>query len=499
MKKFKDDFIFSTSTCSFQIEGGRSLGGRNDSIWDKFTKENFYIPEPGEAAREINSIETASDFYHRYKEDSKIMKHMGVNGFTYNMDWARIMPNDSGIPNEEGIKFYENVFKELIKNGVKPIPILYHWDTPLWLEELGGASDRIFIEHFRQFVKIVFERLGKYTDIWYVNDENSTFTVSSYLQKYSPPLKSNKREFWSALHNLNLSGAICKKEFLAAQESGFIKRDAILGIDHDWSPAVPYDKEDLDDLESCKIFDEYHMNMFLDPNMLGEYPKCFWEEIKKDNVEDIIQKGDMELLKKYTLDLIGWNYYRPTIIASPKRMKEKIEWFNDPGFFITKKAWIVYPKSERYTDWKWLIKPEYLVPGSEKLYSRYKKPLMIIENGMGYFDERINGVVNDKYRIDFLNEHLMQVQKAISEGIPFIGYSLWTYCDIFSPSGGYRKKYGLVGVDFENKTLNRYPKSSFFWYKNVIEQKSTIQEGIDYNKYFNEAKNDYKNSQIWNK
>ncbi|TCG11310.1 glycoside hydrolase family 1 protein [Mycoplasma todarodis] len=500
MKKFNEDFIFSASTCAFQIEGGRNEGGREHSIWDKFTIENFYIPKEGEAAREINSIEVAADFYNRYKEDVKIMKHMGMNGFTYNMDWARIMPNSSGKPNEEGLKFYEDMFKELVENGIKPIPILYHWDTPLWLEEMGGASDRVFIEHFRQFVAIVFERLGKYTNIWYVNDENSTFTTSSYLQEYSPPLKNNKREFWSALHNLNLTGAICKKEFLKAKEAGFVNDDAILGIDHDWSPAVPYDANDKDDLEACKIFDQYHMNMFLDPNMLGEYPECFWKELKKDGVEDIVQDGDMELLKKYTLDLVGWNYYRPTIIAAPKRMKEDIDWFNEPGFFISDEAWIVYPKSERYTDWKWLIKPEYLVPGSKKLYERYKKPLMIIENGMGYFDKREDNVVKDSYRIDFLNEHILQVQKAIDEGVPFIGYSLWTYCDIFSPSGGYRKKYGLVGVDFEGETLDRYPKSSFYWYKDVITNKRSIEGEINYNKYFEEAKEDFKNNkEIWNK
>ncbi|CAM9154939.1 glycoside hydrolase family 1 protein [Mycoplasma marinum] len=497
MKKFKNDFIFSTSTCSFQIEGGRNKGGRKQSIWDKFTIENYYIPKEGEAAREINSIDVASNFYERYEQDAKIMKHLGVNGFTYNMDWARIMPDSSGVPNEEGIQFYENVFKSLNENGIKPIPILYHWDTPLWLEEMGGVSNRIFIKYFIEFVEVVFKRLGKYTDIWYVNDENSTFTTSAYLDAYSPPLKSNPKEFWSAVHILNMTGALCKKSFIEAKKRGYIIETAILGIDHDWNPAIPYDKDDKEDILAAEIFNEYNLKLFLDPNILGTYPNCFWEEIKELGIEKIVEDGDMEILKQYPLDLIGWNYYRPAIIASPKRMEENIEWFNEPSFFITKKAWVVFPKNERYTDWKWLIKPEYLIPGARTLFERYNKPLMIIENGIGYFDKRKDGIVEDEYRIDFLNEHIIQVQKAIEEGIPFIGYSLWTYCDIFSPSGGYRKKYGLVGVDFEGGTLDRYPKASFNWYKSVIKNKSAVLDEIKYKKHIEDAKKDYKNNSLW--
>ena len=145
MKNLPKDFIFSTSTCSYQIEGGRLKGGRTHSNWDKFTIENYYIPPKGAAEREIASIVDAANYYEKYDLDSTIMKEMGVNGFVYNLDWARIFPDNSGVVNEEGLDFYENAFKSLIANGVKPIPILYHWDTPLWLEEqgeIGRASCR---------------------------------------------------------------------------------------------------------------------------------------------------------------------------------------------------------------------------------------------------------------------------------------------------------------------------------------------------------------------
>lgn len=501
MKKFSRQFIFSTSTCSYQIEGGRLEGGRTHSNWDKFTIDNYYIPPKESNEREIGSIINAANYYNKYNLDSNIMKEIGVNGFVYNLDWARIFPDDSGIPNEEGLTFYENAFKSLLANNIKPIPILYHWDTPLWLEQKGGTSSRYFLEAFRNFARILFQRLGKYTDIWYVNDENSSYTVFGYLDDYFPPGKKNESEFWKAIYYLSISGAIAKEEFLKAMKKGYISDKALLGIDHDWNPPIPYDESDSDDLEACKIFNEYNLDLFLDPNILGKFPNCFWDAIKDLQLEEIIQDQDLELLNNYKLDLIGWNYYRPAIIGHPKRLKEEIEWHNKPSTFVTKKAIIVFPKNERYTDWKWLIKPEYLSIGSHILWNKYKKPMMILENGLGYFDKKIDGIVQDSYRIDFLNEHLREVQKAIDEGVNFIGYSAWTYCDIFSPSGGYRKKYGFVGVDFDDPNLGRFPKASMYWYKEVIENLSTFKVGeIDYEIFYKKARISLDSRKdLWNK
>lgn len=501
MKKFKKDFIFSTSTCSYQIEGGRLEGGRTHSNWDKFTIDNYYIPPEGSPEREINSISVASNYYEKYQLDADIMKEMGVNGFAYNLDWARIFPDSSGIANEEGLDFYENAFKSLVKNGIKPIPILYHWDTPLWLEEKGGTSSRVFLEAFRDLARALFQRLGKYTDIWYVSDENSSYTVFGYLGDFFPPGKKNEKEFWKAIYYLSISGAIAKEEFERAKKLNYVEQNSLLGIDHDWNPPVPYDKNDKDDIEACEKFNEYNLDLFLDPNLLGSFPDCFWKAIDRLNLNSFIIQDDIEMLKNNKLDLIGWNYYRPAIIAHPKRLNEKIEWQNNPSTFIGNEFAIVFPKNYRYTKWNWLIMPEYLSVGAHVLWNKYNKPLMILENGLGYFDKKEEGIVIDNYRIDYLSEHLREVQKAISEGVNFIGYSAWTYSDIFSPSGGYRKKYGFVGVDFEDPNLGRFPKSSMYWYKDVIQNLTTTTlENIDYKRFSTKAKMSLKSRKdLWNK
>ena len=499
MQKFPKNFIFSTSTCSYQIEGGRQLGGRKYSNWDKFTIENYYIPPAGSTEREIASIEVAADFYHKYQQDVKIMQEIGVNGFAYNLDWARIFPDDAEHANEEGLAFYESVFQALTAAGIKPIPILYHWDTPLWLEALGGSSAPVFVSAFQKYAQVMFERLGKYTDLWFVSDENSSYTMAGYLDDYCPPGKKDEKEFWKAIYYLSISGAAAKVVFEQAKTKGFLSQAARLGIDHDWHPAIPFDPNDPDDLEAVKIYNQYNLKLYLDPNIKGTFPDCFYQAVKKWNLEMIVQADDLKLLEQNRLDLIGWNYYRPAIVAHPKRLRENHQWHREPQFMITKEVYLVYPQDKTYTAWGWLIMPEYIAFGLEELWKAYKKELIILENGLGYFDQRQDGVVADHYRIDYLNAHLQEVQKVVAKGIPILGYSLWTYCDIFSPSGGYRKCYGLVGVDFQSPNCGRYPKASMYWYQDVIANRTTIvSDKIDYQKYEKAAKLSFEKLKIWN-
>lgn len=463
-------FIWSVSTCAFQIEGGRNLGGRTDSIWDEFTKRNFHIPAIGKAEREINSIEVAADFYHKYKTDAKILNNANINGFIYNMDWNRIFPKNSEYINDEGLKWHIDMFEEMVKNNVKPIPILFHWDTPLWAQIQGGWENPMIIEWFRKYAEVVFKYLGKYTDVWYVNDENSTFTLAGYLDDYLPPQRKDKLAFVKAIHNLNLATAVVKKEFLIAKDKGYINKDAILGIVHDWNPPMAYDENDPNDLKAIEHYNEWFLKFWLDPNMLGEYPQEFYDWIKENNLNFSINKEQLSFLKKYKLDFIGWNYYRPCYIADPnKNIDESLLKKPCETFFVNKFK-VVYPLNNvRYTDWKWIIDSSQLHVGAKVLSNRYNNvPLMIVENGMGAFDDKSQEMIIDDYRINYLKEHIEQVLNAKKDGINFIGYSLWTYCDIFSPSGGYRKDYGLVSVDFNSINKTRKPKLSYVWYKQVI-------------------------------
>lgn len=460
-------FLWGASTNAFQIEGARNLGGRTDSIWDEFTKREFYIPPIGEAKREINSIKEAADFYHKYKTDVRIMKKLGLTAFAYNMDWTRIFPWNENKINPEGIKFYIDAFEELSNAGIKPVPILFHWDTPMWAEIKGGFENRECIEWFRNYAKACFKYLGKYTDTWFVSDENSSFTLAGYLDDYFPPQKKSKSSFIKALHHLNMSAAVSKEEFEIAKNEGYLSQDSILGIDHDWSP--PIDFEGNQDSNAVKKYNDWWMKLYYDPNLLGEYPQIFYDFIKNNKIEFQITNQDLDFLKKHKLDFIGWNYYRPMYVTDKKydfdEKKFKLAQSDTP----LKDLYFVWPKNANYTKWNWLIDESRIVSGAVELANRYGKdiPIMIIENGMGEFDDKSKEMILDFERIEYLQKHIKEVLKA-KEQVNMIGYSMWTYCDIFSPSGGYRKDYGLVSVDFNSAIKTRKPKLSYAWYQTII-------------------------------
>ncbi|AHI53580.1 aryl-phospho-beta-d-glucosidase [Spiroplasma sabaudiense Ar-1343] len=467
------NFIFSASTNAFQIEGGRNLGGRSDSIWDEFTKRNFVIPPTGVAGREINSIDVAADFYHKYKTDARIMNKLGLQGLVYNMDWTRIFPKNATEINPEGIKWHDDMFKTMVENGVQPIPILYHWDTPMWAQIQGGFENPEIVEWFRSYVQACFKYLGKYTDIWFVNDENSTFALSGYLSDYMPPARKDKTAFVKALHHLNMTAAVTKEEFLKAKKLGYLSQDAILGIDHDWNPPIPLRQDNKDDLKACEVYNQWFKNLYLDPNLKGTYPQVFLDWIKAEKIAFEISDQDLKFLKANPMDFIGWNYYRPCYISAYNFDEKTIELQKPTEEFFVKEFKQLYPKAGvKYTDWNWIIDASKLVSGALELKNDYGDlPFMIIENGMGDFDDKSQELIWDKKRVEFLQSHICEVLKAKEAGVNFIGYSLWTYCDIFSPSGGYRKDYGLVSVDFNSPIKERRPKLSYAWYKQVIESK----------------------------
>lgn len=110
----------------------------------------------------------------------------------------------------------------------------------------------------------------------------------------------------------------------------------------------------------------------------------------------------------------------------------------------------------------------------EEVYDRYQVPLMIVENGLGAVDEvEADGSIHDGYRIDYLREHIKQMEIAIEDGVDLMGYTMWGCIDLVSASTGeMKKRYGFIYVDKDNDgngTLARSRKDSFFWYKKVIE------------------------------
>ncbi len=480
----ENNFLFGVSTNAFQIEGGRNKDGRSPSLWDDFaSKKNYLVPDfyNPKKMNELPSvgINKTSDFYSRYKEDIRIMYDLGIQAVVYNIDWSRIYSN-SHRANRKGIAFYKRVFEMMALHNIQVIPVLYHWDTPLWLEKHGGCSDkdRNIVKHFGHLAATLFKHFGKYAKYWFATNEN-TFTEFGYLNGYFPPQKKSPKEFVMALHNLNLMAAIAHKEFKKAKQLKYLLPQAKFGIIHNYSPGIPFTKED-EKLQS--IYDEWQLQLFLDPAVKGTYPQVFYDWIKahqkewKLPLEKIITANDLAFLKENTIDLIGWNYYNPSYFTAADNQIDPSLLHKKNYIHFSKSFQMVFPKTAQYTKWNWIYDATQLKPGMHKLYERYKLPIMITENGYGDLDENEDGFVMDEDRIHFLQSHMHAALACYNEGIPVLGYFAWTYCDIFSPSAGYEKKYGLVGVDFDDEDRRRFPKLSYVWYKEAIKNKGRMPE-----------------------
>ena len=105
----------------------------------------FGIPFVPRKARSKNGDNgtVACDHYHRFKENVKIMKKLGLPAYRFSISWSRLLPAGRGEPNPEAVKFYGDLLDELHKAGIKPLATIYHWDLPQCLEdEYGGWLDR---------------------------------------------------------------------------------------------------------------------------------------------------------------------------------------------------------------------------------------------------------------------------------------------------------------------------------------------------------------------
>lgn len=457
------NFYFGSASSAFQVEGAANLDNRTDSIWDEYTKRNYYIPEEGSIEREINHINISADFYNNYKEDIKLMKEMGLKMYRFSISWSRIYPKNNRDFNLKGIEFYHNVIDELLKNDIEPLVTLFHWDTPIWVQCRNGFLNREVVESFNTFAKTCFKEYGKKVKYWLTFNEMIIQNLQQYVWGKLTPEYINRSDYaFQAMHYSHLSCAKAVESFKNLRSQGLVREDSLVGITHTEGPLYyAFDENSSDDREATKIAELICNKAYFDVSFKGEYPKEFLNLLEKNNINIDLSIEDEKLLKENTHELIGWNYYQPHYVSKSKTFNK------DNNIFGWYKENI--PSGVKTTKWKWIIEPEKMIQGLQRLEKEYPNmPLIITENGFGDFDKEENGKIYDYERIDYLRDHLKGCFDAVeTNNINLIGYCYWSFQDIYSPSAGYRKRYGLVKVDFE--TQERSKKLSYYYYKKVIE------------------------------
>lgn len=465
-----ENFLWGGAVAAHQLEGAWNVGGKGVSVADVMTVGGYGKPREitdGVIAGKNYPNHDAIDFYHHYKEDIALFAEMGFKCFRTSIAWTRIFPNGDELePNEEGLKFYDELFDECLKYGMEPVVTLSHFEMPYHLvKEYGAWRNRKLIKFFVRFAEVCFKRYKDKVKYWMtfneinnqadINIVFSTFTNSGLVFKEDEdPLKT----MYQAVHYQFVASAE------AVQIGHKINPEFQIGCMISYCPYYPYSCSPDDVMLA---FQEMHKrHFFSDVHCRGHYPHYALKEWERKGYEFDMTNEDLETISAGTVDYIAFSYYMTfAVTADDSKVDNKDDEFargiDNP--YLTR------------SEWGWQIDPTGLRYALNMLAERYEMPMMIVENGIGLNetpDE--NGKINDDDRIEYFQKHIEAMKLAVDEdGVVLMGYCPWGCIDLVSAgTGEMKKRYGFIYVDKDNDgngTLERSRKKSFYWYKKVIE------------------------------
>lgn len=450
MSILSKDFMWGGSVSSMQTEGAWDEGGKGLTTYDAQGTTKFG-----------SDWKVAIDFYHRYKEDIALFAGMGFTAYRFSLSWARILPDGEGELNEEGLRFYEAVVDELLKNHIEPVVCLHHFDMPLALQKkYGGWNSRETVEGFKKYVEAVIRRFGTRVK-YYIpfNEQNAAAMVALFQLPHDTPQQEKSRLQAACIHHMFLASAAVWH--LARTYAPHAKVGGMVNF----MPIYPATCKPEDILAAQKANRSYNYQT-LDVFAHGAYPADLLKDWATAGVTPPILPGDLEYLSQAKMDFLAHSYYMSLTITAGQK---------SDGASIILGAIQNPPKNEylQQTEWGWTIDPVGLRLTVKELYERYHLPVFTIECGIGV-DEHLNeqNSVEDDYRINYFREHLEQLKLAVSEdGVELMGFLTWGPIDILSSQCEMKKRYGFIYVnrtDTELKDLARYKKKSYDWFKQVI-------------------------------
>jgi len=458
LKPFPADFFWGASTSAYQVEGANAEDGKGKSCQD--VKE---LP-PGTA-----DLATCADHYHRYKEDIALMGEMGFKSYRFSIAWTRILPQGKGEVNQKGIEFYNNLINECLKYKITPIVTMFHFDMPAALDELGSWGNRESVDWFENYSRVLFENFGDRVKHWLTINEQNMLTLVGPLigTLHIPPGTENlTREIYRQNHHQLVAQA------KAMQLCHKMLPDAKIGPAPNISLVYPASSKP-EDIIAAQNYNAIRNWLYLDMAVYGRYNNLVWAYLEEHDATPEFAAGDAEILKNAHPDFIGFNYYNTATTQASLSWEDNISPGADQqtargeaGFY----KGATNPHLPK-TEFGWEIDPVGFRATMRALYDRYQLPLLVTENGLGAYDKLEDGKVHDTYRINYLREHIKQIQLAITDGVNMMGYNPWSAIDLVSTHEGIRKRYGFIYVDTTDEkvgSLKRYRKDSFAWYKKVI-------------------------------
>ncbi len=435
------DFHWGVSTAAAQTEGNTVDDGKGISIWDEFASQRKKISDGSNPS-------VATNFYNRYREDIDIIVQLKIPNFRFSISWPRILPIGTGEINMKGIDFYNRLIDYCLEKNITPWITLYHWDLPQELENKGGWTNREIINWFSEYTKICMKHFGDRVKNWIILNEPMAFVGAGYFLGVHAPGRRGRKSFVAAAHHAVLANAAASK--IIRKEI----KNANIGTSFSLSLITPFSERKNDNLAAKRVNDLLN-NFFLYPIIGKGYPLNNLKFL--ETIEKFMLPGDEQLLKadldfigvqNYTREVVKHSYFTPFIKATMVSAKKR----NVP---YTEMGWEVYPESI-YQVLKNLSKIEGL------------PTIIVTENGAAFTDVvDTDGKIHDIKRKDYFKKNIEQVLKARNEGVDIKGYFAWSLTDNFEWAEGYRPRFGLVHIDYEND-LKRTIKESGKFYSTFI-------------------------------
>ncbi|MFS0795229.1 glycoside hydrolase family 1 protein [Microbacterium sp. 1P10AE] len=457
---FPDGFLWGGATAANQIEGAYDEDGKGLSVQDVMPRG---ISGPRSERPTPDNLKLVGiDHYHRYAEDIALFAEMGFSVYRFSIAWSRIFPNgDETEPNEAGLAFYDRVLDELEKHGIEPLVTISHYETPLHLAEAyGGWTNRALIGFYERYARTLFERYGSRVKYWLTFNEINSLLHAPFMSGGIPIPEGGvpQSELYQAMHHELVASARATR---IARE---VAPEAKVGCMVLSMPIYPLTPSPVD---AVAVMDADHGNLvYGDVHTRGEYPGYFLRTLREKGIALDITDEDRDDLKN-TVDFVSFSYYMSIAETGDPEKRATAE-----GNIMGGVPNPTLPASE----WGWQIDPVGLRLVLNQFWDRWQKPLFIVENGLGARDQlvEVDGekTVVDDYRIQYLNDHLVQVGEALQDGVDVLGYTSWGCIDIVSASTAQlSKRYGFIYVDRNDDgsgTLDRYRKKSFHWYGDII-------------------------------
>ena len=454
MLKFPEGFLWGSSTSAPQSEGRVEGDGKGENIWDY-----WYEIEPEKFHNEIGPEKT-SGFYQNYKEDIELLEQTGHNVFRTSIQWARLFPKGTGDINPDGVAFYEDVFKRVKEKGIELIVNLYHFDMPLELQKIGGWESKETVYAYENYARTCFELFGEYVDSWVTFNEPIVHVECGYLYQYHYPMKVDAKAAAQVAYYTQLASSMAVK---ACHE---VDANYRISIILNLTPAYPRSEHPADQ-KAARVAELFQAKSFLDPSVKGEYPEELVSILKEHDLLPEYTEEELAIIRENTVDFLGVNYYQPLRVKAPQ-----YQW-NPESPFLPEYYYEPYDmpgkKMNPYRGWEIYEKGVYdLAMTIKEDYGNIE--WILTENGMGVEGEaqyREDGMIQDDYRIEYIQGHLRELHRAIEDGANCHGYLLWTFIDCWSWLNAYKNRYGLVELDLE--TEKRTIKKSGHWFKELSE------------------------------